>query len=152
MGESSSHSLVQKILETVNVITSIGEFKVQKKECSTLTRRVKLLVPVFEEVRDLSIALSEDDFACFHALEAALNTAKVLLLLCNKGSKLYLVRFCVCYFKAILKKWSLYVLLKSLLFHLAFEKCVLSVNSYQAILAQKMIIKCIAKGGLPPVV
>lgn len=92
MGESSSHTLVQKILETVNVMTSLGDFKIQKKECSTLTRRVKLLVPLFEEVRDLSIALSEEDFECFKDLEAALNTAKGLLLLCNKGSKLYLVR------------------------------------------------------------
>jgi len=91
MGESSSNLLVQKILETVSAITSIGEFKIHKKECSTLTRRVKLLVPLFEEVRDLSMSLSEDDFVCFNALETALITAKALLLLCNKGSKLYLV-------------------------------------------------------------
>lgn len=93
MAESSSHSLVQKILESVTVITSIGDFKAHKKECSTLTRRVKLLVPLFEEVRDSSIPLSEEDFACFAALEIALNTVKTLLLLCNRGSKLYLVRF-----------------------------------------------------------
>lgn len=91
MAESSSHSLVQKILETCTVITSIGNFKCHKKECSTLTRRVKLLVPLFEEVRDLKLTLSEEDLVCFNALEASLNAAKVLLLLCNKGSKLYLI-------------------------------------------------------------
>jgi hypothetical protein len=93
MAESSSHSLVQKILETVSVITSIGDFKAHRKECATLTRRVKLLVPLFEEVRDLNISLSEEDFTCFTTLETALNTVKALLLLCNRGSKLYLVRF-----------------------------------------------------------
>ena len=92
MAESSSHSLVQKILDTVGVIASIGDFKTHKKECSTLIRRVKLLVPLFEEVRDLSISLSEEDFTCFTVLESALITVKALLLLCNRGSKLYLVR------------------------------------------------------------
>lgn len=96
MAESSSHSLVQKILETINVITTIGDFKTHKKECNTLTRRVNLLVPLFEEIRDdqnLRLYMSKGGLRCINALEAALHTAKVLLHLCNKGSKLYLVRF-----------------------------------------------------------
>ena len=96
MAESSSHSLVQKILETINVITTIGDFKTHKKECNTLTRRVSLLVPLFEEIRDdhnLRLHTSKKGLRCINALEAALHTAKVLLHLCNKGSKLYLVRF-----------------------------------------------------------
>lgn len=93
MAESSSYSLVQRILEIVNVITSIGEFKTHKKECNVLTRRVKLLVPIFEEARDLRLSLSKEGLQCINDLEAALTTAKVLLLLCNKGSKLYLVTF-----------------------------------------------------------
>lgn len=91
MGESSSYSLVQKILETVNAITSIGEFKTHKKNCATLTRRVKLLVPLFEEVRELRLPLSEEAGTCFRALDVALYSAKDLVVLCSKGSKLYLV-------------------------------------------------------------
>nr|XP_024362904.1 U-box domain-containing protein 13-like isoform X4 [Physcomitrium patens] len=79
------------VLEICTFITSIGDFKTHKKECSTLIRRVKLLIPLFEEVRDLKLTISEEDLACFNALEAALNNAKILLLLCNTGSKLYLV-------------------------------------------------------------
>lgn len=91
MAESSSYSLVHRILEIVNVITSIGDFKTHKKECNTLTRRVKLLVPIFEEARDMRLSFSGEGLECIDALEAALTTAKVLLLLCNKGSKLYLI-------------------------------------------------------------
>lgn len=91
MAESSLYSLMQRVLEICTFITSIGDFKTHKKECSTLIRRVKLLIPLFEEVRDLKLTISEEDLACFNALEAALNNAKILLLLCNTGSKLYLV-------------------------------------------------------------
>lgn len=94
MAESSSHSLVQKILETINVITTIGDFKTHKKECNTLTRRVNLLVPLFEEIRDdqnLRLFMSKEGLRCINSLESALHTAKVLLLFCNKGSKLYLI-------------------------------------------------------------
>lgn len=93
MAESSSYSLVHRILEIVNVITSIGDFKTHKKECNILTRRVKLLVPIFEEARDMRLSFSGEGLECIDALEAALTTAKVLLLLCNEGSKLYLVTF-----------------------------------------------------------
>lgn len=108
MAESSSYSLVQRILEIVNVISSIGEFKTHKKECSILTRRVKLLVPIFEEARDLNLSLSEEGIKCMNALEAALTTAKVLLLLCNKGSKLYLVTFRLFTFNIIILSSSIY--------------------------------------------
>ncbi len=94
MAESSSHSLVKKILETTKVITSIGDFKTHKKECNTIARRVNMLVPLFEEVWDdenLRSFMSKEGLRCITALKAALHTAKVLLLLCNKGSKLYLV-------------------------------------------------------------
>lgn len=91
MAESSSLSLVQKILETINVLTSIGEFKTHRNECHSLTRRVKLLVPLFEDVRDLRLSLPEEALTCFSAMDRTLNAAKDLLLLCNKGSKIYLV-------------------------------------------------------------
>lgn len=92
MGEGSSQSLVQKLIEGVNSITSIGEFKNYKKECAAVTRRVKLLPSLFEEVRDSKLPLPDAAFNCFKALEVALYAAKDLLILCHKGSKLYLVR------------------------------------------------------------
>ncbi|CAM6027344.1 unnamed protein product [Sphagnum balticum] len=90
MGEGSSQSLVQKLIEGVNSITSIGEFKNYKKECAAVTRRVKLLLSLFEEVRDSKLPLPDAAFNCFKALEVALYAAKDLLILCHKGSKLYL--------------------------------------------------------------
>lgn len=104
MAESSLYSLMQRVLEICTFITSIGDFKTHKKECSTLIRRVKLLIPLFEEVRDLKLTISEEDLACFNALEAALNNAKILLLLCNTGSKLYLVGFFL--YRLILHGWK----------------------------------------------
>jgi hypothetical protein len=92
-GSSSRVSLVLEILDTAHVITPISDFKTHKRECSTFIRRVNMLVPLFEEFRDLELSLSEEVLACFSSLETALNTAKDLLLLCSKGSKLWLVRF-----------------------------------------------------------
>ncbi|KAG0630412.1 hypothetical protein M758_1G176500 [Ceratodon purpureus] len=88
---SSRVSLVQEILDTVHLITPISDFRTHKRECSTFIRRVNMLVPLFEEFRDLELPLTEETSTCFKSLEAALNTAKDLLLLCSKGSKLWLI-------------------------------------------------------------
>lgn len=92
--ESSSHiSLVQRIIETVHLIASMEDFQTHKRECSTVIRRVNMLVPLFVEFRDSGLPFSEAVFTCFSSFEAALNTAKALILLCSEGSKLYMVRF-----------------------------------------------------------
>jgi hypothetical protein len=92
MGEFSSQSLVQSLIDVVEDIASIGDFRrIHKKECANLARRVKLLAPLFEEIRELKGALPEEAISCFNALEKALHSAKQVLQLCHDGSKLYVV-------------------------------------------------------------
>ncbi|KAG6542127.1 hypothetical protein Mapa_016479 [Marchantia paleacea] len=92
MTEGAPSTLVQSLTDVVNGITQIGVYRrTHKKECANLTRRVKLLAPLFEEVKELKGPLPEDAIVCFNALEKALYFAKQLLLLCHDGSKLYLV-------------------------------------------------------------
>lgn len=91
----SQVSLLEKIIDTVTVVTSIKDFKAHKKECYTLIRRVKALALLFDEFKDNGLSLSEEVFGCFNFLDTELNKAKSLLLLCHDGSKLYLVSFCL---------------------------------------------------------
>ncbi|KAL2630228.1 hypothetical protein R1flu_014914 [Riccia fluitans] len=92
MAEGPPSTLMHSLADVVNDIIQIGDYRrTHKKECVNLTRRVKLLAPLFEEVKDLKGPLPEDAIACFTALEKALYFAKKLLRLCHNGSKLYLV-------------------------------------------------------------
>lgn len=89
---SESHLLTQHLLELVNEIASIAEFrKVFKTECANLSRRVKLLAPLFEEVKELKATLPEPALATLRSLERALQAARDLLQSCCDGSKIYLV-------------------------------------------------------------
>eukprot|EP00249_Psilotum_nudum_P007761 c20800_g1_i1 orf=3-1466(-) len=84
--------LVQPLINTCNEMALIGDRrKNHKKECTSLVRRVKLLFPLFEEVKELQAPLPEDAISGFLALDKALQSAKDLLHFCSSGSKLYLV-------------------------------------------------------------
>jgi hypothetical protein len=93
MGEGSSQSqVVQSLIDLVNTIALKGDFiKSHKKECAALSRRVKLLVPLFEELRESRQRIPQTVLPCFYALEDALQSANKLLQMCHSGSKLYLV-------------------------------------------------------------
>jgi len=95
MGEGSSQSLlVQSLIDLVNTIALKGDYiKSHKKECAALSRRVKLLVPFFEELRESRQCIPQSVVPCFLALEDALQSANKLLQMCHSGSKLYLVSF-----------------------------------------------------------
>lgn len=88
---SSPMTLVHEIIETIHVIASKEDFKARKKECSAFIRRVNMLLPLFVEFRDSALPVSDEIFTCFSSFDAALDSAKSLILLCNEGSKLYLV-------------------------------------------------------------
>jgi hypothetical protein len=94
MGEGSSQSqVVQSLIDLVNTIALKGDFiKSHKKECAALSRRVKLLVPLFEELRESRQRIPQTVLPCFYELEDALQSANKLLQMCHSGSKLYLVR------------------------------------------------------------
>lgn len=99
MGEVPSQSLVQSLIDVVDDIASIGEFRrIHKKESANLARRVKLLAPLFEEIKESKGSLAEDVINCFTALERALHSAKQVLRLCHDGSKLFVVSLVVVVF------------------------------------------------------
>ena len=89
-GENAS-----KVIELVNEIASISEYRppVKKQYCN-LARRLKLLIPMFEEIRDMNKdALPEDTSNAVLAFKEALQSARELLRFGSEGSKLYLVCF-----------------------------------------------------------
>eukprot|EP00249_Psilotum_nudum_P015817 c25532_g2_i2 orf=262-2265(+) len=90
-GESGTHPLIQSLIDLVNEIGAIGEYrKVIRKECANLTRRVMLMVPLLEELKEFRQQFPQKALACFSSLERALWDAKELLRLCHDGSKIYL--------------------------------------------------------------
>ncbi|XP_024519572.1 U-box domain-containing protein 13 [Selaginella moellendorffii] len=92
MAEVILQLLFQSLLDIVNDISMYREYiKSHRKESVSLARRIKLLGPLFEEVRDLKEPLPEGALASFQALKSALEFSKQLLLQCHSGSKLYLV-------------------------------------------------------------
>ncbi|XP_009777581.1 U-box domain-containing protein 13-like [Nicotiana sylvestris] len=92
MGEEDKGEIVQKLIETVNEISSINEFRnsVKKQYCN-LARRLKLLTPMFEEIRDCKEPLPVDSLKALVSLKLALQSAKDVLKFGSEGSKIYLV-------------------------------------------------------------
>lgn len=96
MGEgdllSPSHHQCQSLINLVNEIAVIGDYRrTHRKDCTTLVRRIKLLMPLFEELKDTVSPPQESFSSSASSLEKALLSAKTLLQLCHDGSKLYLV-------------------------------------------------------------
>ncbi|XP_027087127.2 U-box domain-containing protein 13-like [Coffea eugenioides] len=84
--------LAQKLIETVNEISAIPEYRpTVKKQYCNLARRLKLLTPMFEEIRDNKEVLPQDSLKALAALNHALDSAKELLKFGCDGSKIYLV-------------------------------------------------------------
>ncbi|KAJ7523103.1 hypothetical protein O6H91_18G037500 [Diphasiastrum complanatum] len=91
MSEAAAEDLLQSLNDLVGGIISIEDFKLYKKECSQLTRRVKLLVPFFEEVRELKGPLGQESVTSFEDIASAFKDARQLLHQCHNGSKIYLL-------------------------------------------------------------
>ncbi|KAJ7277586.1 hypothetical protein O6H91_10G018700 [Diphasiastrum complanatum] len=92
MAEEASQRLIQSLIDRVHDIAQIGDCKkLTRKDCFNLTRRVKLLAPLFEELREMKQPLSEGNMSALELLNNALQAAMDLLRQCYEGSKLYLV-------------------------------------------------------------
>ncbi|PKU76563.1 U-box domain-containing protein 15 [Dendrobium catenatum] len=88
--------LALELLETVETVQSFSDYRrTQRKECHNLIRRMKLAVPLLEEIRDLEIPVPDDVCARLYRLRTAFTAAKKLLRCCHDGSKIYLVSFYV---------------------------------------------------------
>ncbi|KAK6935878.1 Armadillo [Dillenia turbinata] len=88
----SKEDLIQKLLNIVNEIASISDYRCTiKKQYCTLSRRLKLLTPLFEEIKEIKEPIPEDSLKSLVLLKEALESAKDLLRFGSEGSKIYLV-------------------------------------------------------------
>lgn len=85
--------LVYEVMGIIQTVSCYGEFRrTQRKESRNLVRRIKLLLPLLEEIRDFEGNIPESGIQCLVKLNKAFHSAKKLLKTCHCGSKLYLVR------------------------------------------------------------
>lgn len=97
-GRDESEDVIKDLMEANELIEAIGGFsgfrKMQSKECLNLVRRLRMLVPLLEEIRELHDMVPAEALSCHLGhLKEALVLAKRLLKNCHNGSKIYLVSF-----------------------------------------------------------
>lgn len=85
--------LAQTLIESVNEIASISDHRTpMKKQCGNLSRRLKLLLPMLEEIRDCKESIPEEMvMKALLSLKESLLHAKDLLTFVSQVSKIYLV-------------------------------------------------------------
>lgn len=90
--EEDKGVLVQKLIDTVNDISAISDYRsTVKKQYCNLARRLKLLIPMFEEIKDSKEPLPEESLKALISLKEALESATELLRFGSEGSKIYMV-------------------------------------------------------------
>ncbi|KAE8039039.1 hypothetical protein FH972_011487 [Carpinus fangiana] len=90
--EEEKRALAQSLVDIVNEIASISDYRCTvKKQYCNLARRLKLLTPMFEEIRDSKEAVPEETVRALVSMKEALKSAKELLKIGSEGSKIYLV-------------------------------------------------------------
>ena len=118
--EEEKASAAQSLIDVVNEIAAISDYRITvKKLCYNLARRLKLLVPMFEEIRESNEPISEDTLKTLMNLKEAMCSAKDYLKFCSQGSKIYLVRFFFDLLASMIRSvWSLriFVLVDELVF------------------------------------
>lgn len=93
--DSNKISVLNQLLAVVKEISGLPECRnTTKKMYYNLVRRVKLLSPLFEELKDSEEELEDSEIRAFELLRVALDSAMDLLKLVNEGSKLYQVFIC----------------------------------------------------------
>lgn len=87
---------VNAIIDLVNEISNISDFRpMVKKQYCNLARRLKLLIPLFEEIRDMHDSIPDYTSKALILFKEALESARELLRFGSEGSKIYMV----CYFQ-----------------------------------------------------
>ncbi|CAI8604144.1 unnamed protein product [Vicia faba] len=88
--ENSKAMVVGRLSDSIREISGLPECQnVCKRMYGNLIRRVKLLSPLFEELKDCDESLYDQQLEAFEALRVALDLAMILLKSVNQGSKLY---------------------------------------------------------------
>ncbi|KAF8054220.1 hypothetical protein N665_1334s0009 [Sinapis alba] len=86
--------LAKSLIESVKEIASISDHRPppMKKHCAHLSRRLKLLLPMLEEIRDCKNSLSEESMMkALLSLRESLLHAKDLIIYISQVSKIYVV-------------------------------------------------------------
>lgn len=92
--ENPKAMVVGRLADSIREISGLPECQnVCKKMYGNLIRRVKLLSPLFEELKDCDESLSDEEIEAFESLRVALDLTMILLKSVNHGSKLYQVWF-----------------------------------------------------------
>ncbi|XAR59001.1 Ubiquitin--protein ligase [Bertholletia excelsa] len=90
--EDERGALLQRLINIVNEISAVSDYRCTvKKQFFNLARRLKLLTPMFEEIRDSKEPLPQESFKALCSLKEALESAMDLLRFGSEGSKIYLV-------------------------------------------------------------
>ncbi|KAI7749865.1 hypothetical protein M8C21_027530 [Ambrosia artemisiifolia] len=90
MADQEGGDLVSQLVDSVREISGLPECRnAVKKMYGNLMRRVKLLSPLFEELKDNEQQLDDGDLKGLQALKIALNLALEVLKSVNDGSKIY---------------------------------------------------------------
>ncbi|KAK2382336.1 U-box domain-containing protein [Trifolium repens] len=83
---------VNSIIDLVNEIANISDFRpLVKKQYCNLARRLKLLIPLFEEIRDMKDSIPIGTSKAVILFKEALESARELLRFGSEGSKIYMI-------------------------------------------------------------
>lgn len=89
---------VSVVIDLLNEIANISDFRpMVKKQYCNLARRLKLLIPLFEEIRDMKGAIPKHTSKAIISFKEALESAREILRFGSEGSKIFMV----CYFLMI---------------------------------------------------
>ncbi|KAJ6827287.1 protein spotted leaf 11-like [Iris pallida] len=90
--EETGRALTRELVDLVEEISSISDYRnAYRKQLCNLSRRIKLLAPMFEELREGGGAIGGRDAAALARLRDALASTRDLLRLGSEGSKIFLV-------------------------------------------------------------
>lgn len=90
MGEDSRNSVLSQLVDSVKAISELPESRnAFKRTSGDLVRRVKLLSPMFEELRDGDEAIGDEEMEALESLKLALDSTKELIESVDQGSKIF---------------------------------------------------------------
>lgn len=94
--EEDKAGTVKSSIELINEIAAISDYRsTVKKQYCNLARRLKLLIPLFEEIRDVKQDDSpHETLKALVDFKKALDSAKELLRFGSEGSRIYMVCEC----------------------------------------------------------
>ncbi|XP_010556057.1 PREDICTED: U-box domain-containing protein 15 [Tarenaya hassleriana] len=82
---------VSEIVAVIESVAQLSDYRrTQRKECFNLVRRLKLLIPLLEEIRDTEAPLPDNCGRFLSCLKKVVLLARKLLKTCNDGSKIFL--------------------------------------------------------------